>query len=447
MPIDLVTVLNCCRQSGDLEKIGGPAFIAGLTDGLPRAVNVEHYARIVKEKAQERRLLSSLSNAQTAYLSGNGHVSEALQDLKTALAEVDEFQEESGPSTWRTVACDNPDDWQHIAPVEWCCEQLIPRNSLGFIGGGPKDGKSVLMLDLMIHMAHAQYHGEIKFLDKFAVHGAKVFYVSKEDGMERLFQRWPDINQSYGYADPPPGLVIVPRKMSGLMLTDKDHIKWLEENLIRTESNFLCLDVFSELIPGIDEMQEIRLALNALKVLRDKLNITIAVIDHTRKMPAGGGKKFKNENQDLDPTEIRGAFKFGASDWVIMVGSTADSNKIKLSIKCKDAIESVQGFMIRRSPLGSNEPKHVIEATMNELAQRSRERANVNRDNIRNSIGTGRLNTTEIAALVGLSVRSVQRHCNTMVRNGELHAISVDGIARYAVVRGNERIVEQAELY
>jgi replicative DNA helicase len=58
-PIDLVTLKEELGRSGELDEVGGPAYIAALVDGLPRSTNVEHYARIVKEKATLRRLIYS----------------------------------------------------------------------------------------------------------------------------------------------------------------------------------------------------------------------------------------------------------------------------------------------------------------------------------------------------------------------------------------------------
>ncbi len=56
-----MTVMEELRRHGELEKAGGPVYLLSLTDGLPRALNVQHYARTVKEKAT-LRLLISLSN-------------------------------------------------------------------------------------------------------------------------------------------------------------------------------------------------------------------------------------------------------------------------------------------------------------------------------------------------------------------------------------------------
>jgi replicative DNA helicase len=57
--IDLVTLKEELQRSGELEEVGGPAYIASLADGVPRSANVEHYARIVKEKATLRNLIHS----------------------------------------------------------------------------------------------------------------------------------------------------------------------------------------------------------------------------------------------------------------------------------------------------------------------------------------------------------------------------------------------------
>jgi replicative DNA helicase len=57
--IDLVTLREELSRSGELDEVGGPAYITALVDGVPRAANVEHYARIIKEKATLRNLIFS----------------------------------------------------------------------------------------------------------------------------------------------------------------------------------------------------------------------------------------------------------------------------------------------------------------------------------------------------------------------------------------------------
>src|ERR1700683_5031305 len=58
--IDLVTLTDQLHRSGDLESSGGPAYISQLMDGVPHVTNVEHYVRIVKEKALLRSIIRQM---------------------------------------------------------------------------------------------------------------------------------------------------------------------------------------------------------------------------------------------------------------------------------------------------------------------------------------------------------------------------------------------------
>ena len=48
--IDFVTLKDALAVSGDLDECGGPAYIASLTDGVPRTTNVEYYCLGVGER-------------------------------------------------------------------------------------------------------------------------------------------------------------------------------------------------------------------------------------------------------------------------------------------------------------------------------------------------------------------------------------------------------------
>jgi len=63
--IDFVTLKEELSRGGELEEVGGPAYIASLADGVPRSANVEYYARIVKEKSTLRSLIHSANKILT----------------------------------------------------------------------------------------------------------------------------------------------------------------------------------------------------------------------------------------------------------------------------------------------------------------------------------------------------------------------------------------------
>src|SRR4030088_1898256 len=68
--IDLVTLTDQLHRSGELESSGGPAYIAQLMDGVPHVTNVEHYARIVKEKSVLTALTCGTHRIYCAVLQG-----------------------------------------------------------------------------------------------------------------------------------------------------------------------------------------------------------------------------------------------------------------------------------------------------------------------------------------------------------------------------------------
>ncbi len=64
-PVDIVTLTEALRQRGHLQDVGGATFIAELANRVPTAANAEHYAKIVREKAILRGLISTATEIAT----------------------------------------------------------------------------------------------------------------------------------------------------------------------------------------------------------------------------------------------------------------------------------------------------------------------------------------------------------------------------------------------
>ena len=63
---DTLTLINELTKSGMLEKAGGAAYIASLTDVVPTAANIEYYAKIVLDKATRRNLIKMSSEIKAS---------------------------------------------------------------------------------------------------------------------------------------------------------------------------------------------------------------------------------------------------------------------------------------------------------------------------------------------------------------------------------------------
>jgi replicative DNA helicase len=83
--IDLVTLREKLTQLGTLDDVGGPAYVASLTDGVPRSVNVEHYASIVKEHARRRTAIALGNDLLTGAYAAKEKASSVIDGVVTKL--------------------------------------------------------------------------------------------------------------------------------------------------------------------------------------------------------------------------------------------------------------------------------------------------------------------------------------------------------------------------
>jgi replicative DNA helicase len=87
-PMDLVTLTEELRQSGELEAVGSVPYLIGLADSVPTAAYAESYARIVVEKATLRDLIGASGQImQTAY-DGALPLEQVLDKAETAIFEL-----------------------------------------------------------------------------------------------------------------------------------------------------------------------------------------------------------------------------------------------------------------------------------------------------------------------------------------------------------------------
>jgi replicative DNA helicase len=61
--VDIVTLANELARYKEVESVGGVAYLASLTEGLPRRPVIEEYIRIVKDKSLLRKLMLICSSA------------------------------------------------------------------------------------------------------------------------------------------------------------------------------------------------------------------------------------------------------------------------------------------------------------------------------------------------------------------------------------------------
>ncbi|MCG6973675.1 MAG: replicative DNA helicase [Desulfobacterales bacterium] len=89
-PVDLVTLTNILRERGWLEEIGGATYLANLVDTVPFAVNAQHYAKIVHDKACLRQLIEKSNAIAKRCFEDRGDVENVIDYAESAIFEISE---------------------------------------------------------------------------------------------------------------------------------------------------------------------------------------------------------------------------------------------------------------------------------------------------------------------------------------------------------------------
>lgn len=89
-PADLVTLTNILREQGRLEEVGGATYLASIVDAVPLAVNAQHYAKMVHDKACLRRLIEKANAIVKRCFEDQGNVDEAIDFAESSIFEISE---------------------------------------------------------------------------------------------------------------------------------------------------------------------------------------------------------------------------------------------------------------------------------------------------------------------------------------------------------------------
>ncbi|WP_298268043.1 replicative DNA helicase [Geobacter sp.] len=87
-PCDLITLTDILKRKGELEEVGGGAYLATLVDYVPTAANIAYYCKIVKEKSITRRLITAATDIVTRGYEGETGMEELLDSAQKTIFEI-----------------------------------------------------------------------------------------------------------------------------------------------------------------------------------------------------------------------------------------------------------------------------------------------------------------------------------------------------------------------
>ena len=89
-PVDLITLSEALRSRGDLADVGGAAYLGELAERVPTAANIVHYARIVRDRAVLRGLITAATEIATRGYEASGDVAELLDRAEQLIFDISE---------------------------------------------------------------------------------------------------------------------------------------------------------------------------------------------------------------------------------------------------------------------------------------------------------------------------------------------------------------------
>jgi replicative DNA helicase len=222
-PVDPIVLGDDLTKSGDLARIGGPAYLHHLIQQVATAAHAEHYAEIIRDKAVLRNLQTACHRTLHEIEDGTSDTSELLDDLR---AEVDGIVDDTSRTDQDTLIGADGEDFleqlenlQKNGPARGVLTGFTDFDSLTnglqpgqliVIAARPAIGKSTLGVDIVRHATIV--HGlpavffslemsrtELKMKIASAQARVALHHLQRQNGMTdddwaRLAKVWPLIN-------------------------------------------------------------------------------------------------------------------------------------------------------------------------------------------------------------------------------------------------------------
>ena len=153
-PADMVTLAESLNQHKEIERIGGIAYLSSLIDGVPERPSIEHYVRIVRNKALLRGLITVAQRITSEAMDSSADADEVLNRAGDTILQISENRIVKKPLiklAELTLAAREAMFHQEEAGLTTSIPGLdkhtdggIRPEELWIIGGDPGSGKSAL---------------------------------------------------------------------------------------------------------------------------------------------------------------------------------------------------------------------------------------------------------------------------------------------------------------
>lgn len=248
--VDLVTITERLFKHGDLDAAGGAPYVASLMDGSVRISNVEHYAKIVREKSKLREVIHTAEELQRMAWEPDADLEKIRENLTAGLERTNGHRAGANP----LVAVDILDFMtMQLDPVEFMIEPILPMGNSAMIFSPSGAGKTYIML----YMAYCVAIGAPNCFVWDVPAKRPVCYVDAEMDANTLQERVCEIAKGWDLVLPERGMIrmITPDLQPKYppRINTKEGRQRIEDHC--TEKGLLVLDNLFTLCPDADSKE------------------------------------------------------------------------------------------------------------------------------------------------------------------------------------------------
>lgn len=342
--IDLVTLVEEMARRKEVESIGGVAYIASLTEGLPRRISIREYVNIVADKSVTRQVIDACNAMLVRAVEQRDHGADLIRDMTEEMLDIG--------ARAKTLLHTAPlrdvfaGGLQFLAStqksVEWAVEGLIQKRGNGVIVGDPGASKSLLALHLLIHMTAGK-----DWLGCTVPVAMRTGLISREDEpgltQHRLLSLMEgvadDVKDSlFGMNFDERMYFSTRAQMESFTLQKESDVVEVIAGLKKNQVEFAVFDVFRRLWDGNEnDNQEVAKMLAILTRIQTECHCSVALIHHLNKSDGTPGNIF---------SRIRGASSiYGWREWafglnVVNPEEPVEDHIRKITFETKAALPS-----------------------------------------------------------------------------------------------------------
>ncbi|MEW5745690.1 MAG: replicative DNA helicase [Nitrospirota bacterium] len=164
-PIDIITLTDLLKRNGELDGVGGIAYLSLLANSIPTSANVRYHAKIVREKALLRALIQTATQITAKVYEDSLDADEMVDHAEHMIFEIAEKRTKTSFATMDSVIKDSIriieqlyDKKEAITGVPTGFKDLDEMTSgfqpgdLIIIGGRPGMGKTAFALNIAQHV-------------------------------------------------------------------------------------------------------------------------------------------------------------------------------------------------------------------------------------------------------------------------------------------------------